>query len=74
MSRKTLILGWRLGCLFEHEASLEVGIGMHNGVEVCLTPCAILLDLLDLVAMGPFEHPVTCDVESILLNIFPNTT
>lgn len=55
-------------------AALEVGIRMHNCVEVGLAPRPFLLHSLDVCFMRPFEYPVAGNMVSGLLDVLTHAT
>lgn len=65
---------WCLPHLLQEIAALEVGIGVHDGVEVSLVPCTVFLHSLDICFVGMFEDPVASNMETHLLNILSHST
>lgn len=63
------VSAWGFGQLLEQVASLEVSIGVDNRVQIGLTPCTILLDLLNFALVSPFEDTVARNVISLLAHI-----
>ena len=72
--RLSLASGWSLGQCLEQIAALEVCVGVDNCVQIRLAPCSVLLDLLDLILVAPFEYPVARDVIPLLADILPHPT
>jgi hypothetical protein len=46
---------------------LEIRVRMHNRIQLRRPPHAFLLDLLNLQFMSMFKHPVTGNMEALLL-------